>query len=386
MKAVSLGGACESIKYGLTASADWSGVGPKFIRITDIVGGLYDLNLVPNVGGGEDPYSKYVVLNGDILVARTGASVGASYIHMLGSDPVFASYLVRFRVRPEFDARYVYYVTKTSAWRDFISSNANAKSAQPNISASAMSEFEFHAPVLEQQRATGEVLGALDDKIAANRDASIRAEALAVAVAGKSTQLVRLGEVARQRRSSVSPIKLGMETVLHFSLPSFDDGRATLEPANEIKSAKNEIKNAAVLVSKLNPRIPRLWPVDTAASDVRRLASTEFIVLESSELEVGELWAAILRGNVFGQLQSLVGGTSNSHQRVLPQDILDSVVPDPRQLKQEERRLLLSLCRLKNQLVEESYSLAGTRDELLPLLMNGRITVKDAERAVEGVV
>ena len=241
-------------------------------------------------------------------------------------------------------------------------------------------------PGLPAQHAIGEVLGALDDKIAANRDVSIRAEELAVAVASKSPQLVRLGEVARQHRSSVSPMKLGTETVLHFSLPSFDEGRATLEPANGIKSAKNEIENAAVLVSKLNPRIPRLWPVDTAASGVRRLASTEFVVLESSELGVGELWAAILQGDVFGQLQSLVGGTSNSHQRVLPQDILDSVVPDPRQLKQEERRLLLSLCRLKNQLVEERDTLARTRDELLPLLMNGRITVKDAERAAEDVL
>lgn len=246
--------------------------------------------------------------------------------------------------------------------------------------------YEFWLPSTKEQALITEVLGALVDKIAANRDVSIRAEALAVAVASKCSHLVRLGEVAQQRRSSLSPMKLGSETVLHYSLPAFDEGKATLESAEEIKSAKNEIENPAVLISKLNPKIPRLWPVDTAASSVRRLASSEFVVLESSELGVGELWAAILHGDVFGQLQSIVGGTSNSHQRVRPQDVLDAVVPDTRVLDQADRKLLVSLCRLRSQLVEANDSLARTRDELLPLLMNGRIKVRDAEHAVEGVL
>ena len=251
-----------------------------------------------------------------------------------------------------------------------------AGSAMPYLRKSDLEKIELDVPPREVQEAIGEVLGALDDKIAANRDASNRAEELAVALASKCHQPVRLGEVAQQRRSSVSPVKLGTETVLHYSLPAFDEGKAALESAEEIKSAKNEIENPAVLVSKLNPRIPRLWPVDTAASNVRRLASTEFVVLESSELGVGELWAAILHGDVFGQLQSIVGGTSNSHQRVRPQDVLDAVVPDTRLLDQADRKLLVSLCRLRGQLVEANDSLARTRDELLPLLMSGRITVK----------
>lgn len=259
-------------------------------------------------------------------------------------------------------------------------------STQPKLTKSALLSIEVPAVDCSVQTAIGEVLGALDDKIAANRVVSIRAEELAKALTSKCDQFLRLSEVAQQRRSSVSPMKLGTEIVLHYSLPAFDEGQAALESADEIKSAKNEIKNPAVLISKLNPRIPRLWPVDTSAANARRLASTEFVVLESPEMGVGELWAAILQGDVFGQLQSLTGGTSSSHQRVRPQDVLNAVVPDTRQLEQADRELLVFLCRLRNQLIEANATLARARDELLPLLIKGRITVKDAEHAVEGVL
>ena len=56
---------------------------------------------------------------------------------------------------------------------------------------------------------------------------------------------------------------------------------------------------------------------------------------------------------------------------------------DPRELTDETKALLESLLRSVNLRAEENQRLARTRDELLPLLMDGRITVKDAERVVE---
>lgn len=327
-----------------------------------------------------------IPLRVDDILLTSEAPLGRT-ARVQSSDPlVLGQRLFALRTRADLlDSAYLYYWLSSRKGQAALAEQATGSTVL-GIRQSALRRIKVPVPAMEEQRAIGEVLGALDDKIAANRVVMIRAEELAVALASKCDQPVRLGQVAQQRRSSVSPMKLGSETVLHYSLPAFDEGKAALESAEEIKSAKNEIENPAVLVSKLNPRIPRLWPVDTSASSVRRLASTEFVVLESSELGVGELWAAILHGDVFGQLQSIVGGTSNSHQRVRPQDVLDAVVPDTRLLDQADRKLLVSLCRLRGQLVEANDSLARTRDELLPLLMKGRITVKDAEQAAEAVL
>jgi type I restriction enzyme, S subunit len=73
-----LADACGSIDYGLTASATDIDTGPRFLRITDIVGGSIDWNSVPHVVADPAASAKYRLDDGDIVIARTGASTGAS--------------------------------------------------------------------------------------------------------------------------------------------------------------------------------------------------------------------------------------------------------------------------------------------------------------------
>ena len=162
--------ACGSINYGLTASASSRSDGPKFLRITDIVSGSIDWNTVPHVEADDNTVAKYRLHDGDIVIARTGASTGTSvYV----SDPppsVFASYLVRLQAKPEIDARFLAYYLKSKEFWDFIRGVLGDKSAQPNASASTMTAAPFRAPRDEaQQRAIAHILGTLDDKIELNR-------------------------------------------------------------------------------------------------------------------------------------------------------------------------------------------------------------------------
>lgn len=69
-----LSDACISIDYGLTASATDSEVGPQFLRITDIVSGHIDWKNVPYVAADAVAVEKYRLADGDIVLARTGAS------------------------------------------------------------------------------------------------------------------------------------------------------------------------------------------------------------------------------------------------------------------------------------------------------------------------
>jgi type I restriction enzyme S subunit len=69
---------CESIDYGYTASAVKAPVGPKFLRINDIVAGPIDWKTVPHCDIACALVGNYRLHDGDIVVARTGATTGFS--------------------------------------------------------------------------------------------------------------------------------------------------------------------------------------------------------------------------------------------------------------------------------------------------------------------
>ena len=134
------------MQYGYTETATTEPVGPKFLRITDIAQNYIDWNGVPYCPISEENYKKYVLSEGDVVVARTGATVG--YAKMVGRnipDSVFASFLVR--IRPiDVEYRYYFGLAITSAeFLDFVQTNAGG-SAQPQANPPLLGEFELSIP------------------------------------------------------------------------------------------------------------------------------------------------------------------------------------------------------------------------------------------------
>ena len=165
-----LADACDAIDYGLTASASDKPDGPRFLRITDIVSGPINWDSVPYVAAGEATTTKYRLNDGDIVIARTGASTGSSAYIKNPPTAVFASYLVRLVAKPEFDSRFLAYYLQSPNFKAYINGVLGDKSAQPNASASTMTKAPLYAPrSKDEQRAIANVLGALDDKIDLNR-------------------------------------------------------------------------------------------------------------------------------------------------------------------------------------------------------------------------
>ena len=165
-----LADACDAIDYGLTASASDKPDGPRFLRITDIVSGPINWDSVPYVAAGEATTTKYRLNDGDIVIARTGASTGSSAYIKNPPTAVFASYLVRLVAKPEFDSRFLAYYLQSPNFKAYINGVLGDKSAQPNASASTMTKAPLYAPrSKDEQRAIANVLGALDDKIELNR-------------------------------------------------------------------------------------------------------------------------------------------------------------------------------------------------------------------------
>ena len=134
------------MQYGYTETATTEPVGPKFLRITDIAHNYIDWNGVPYCPISEGNHEKYVLSEGDVVVARTGATVG--YAKMVGRnipDSVFASFLVRIRPIDD-EYRYYFGLAITSAeFLNFVQTNAGG-SAQPQANPPLLGEFELSIP------------------------------------------------------------------------------------------------------------------------------------------------------------------------------------------------------------------------------------------------
>ncbi len=169
LKKTSLADVSEKIDYGFTASATDKNTGTKFLRITDIQNGFVKWKDVPFCEIDSSSKSKYLLSNGDIVVARTGNSTGENFLFQGESFTVFASYLIRFRVNKKIvDPSYVWRCMRSSSWWNFVEGSKTG-SAQAGANAKVLGRFEFEYPPLPEQKAISQILRTLDEKIELNQ-------------------------------------------------------------------------------------------------------------------------------------------------------------------------------------------------------------------------
>ena len=148
----------ESVDYGVTASATWEGVGPKFLRITDIQDGGVNWKSVPWCECSDKEAANARLKGGDIVFARTGATTGKSYlIRSCPSDAVFASYLIRVRLGANVDAGYVSHFFQTADYWSQITSGTRGV-AQPGVNATTLKALRVPVPQLDEQRRIAAIL------------------------------------------------------------------------------------------------------------------------------------------------------------------------------------------------------------------------------------
>ena len=165
-KETNLGEICSDISYGYTASAKQDAIGPKFLRITDIVPDRINWQTVPFCETDAPTIEKYKLKNGDIVIARTGATTGYNkIIKNISHDAVYASYLIRYQIdETKAYPYYIGHILQSSNWYDYVDAIAGG-SAQPGANAKQLASFEILLPPLPEQKAIASVLSSLDDKI-----------------------------------------------------------------------------------------------------------------------------------------------------------------------------------------------------------------------------
>jgi len=159
---------CTNIQYGYTESASNEVIGPKFLRITDIVNSSIHWSTVPYCKITDSDFKKYQLFKGDIVVARTGNTTGWAKLIRNNINSVFASYLIRFQLNKDVAySGYVGRLIESDIFKGYVRSIIGG-SAQPGANAVFLSDFKLILPPLPTQQKIAKILSNYDDLIENN--------------------------------------------------------------------------------------------------------------------------------------------------------------------------------------------------------------------------
>jgi type I restriction enzyme S subunit len=147
-----------------------------------------------------------------------------------------------------------------------------------------------------------------------------------------------IGDIFRINTASVLPNTFPRSLFYHHSLPAWDEcGGPLVEPGISIESNKTALKVPCVLVSKLNPRKPRVSAVTNIPDDQNHCASTEFVCLEPATDSIPlSFWHHFFSHKQFSnRLDRVAIGSTNSHKRYGPRELLSFRISTPSVAEQE---------------------------------------------------
>ena len=162
-----LGELSSSFEYGLNAAAKEYDGENKYIRITDIDDDSREFKQEDITSPDTDLSSaeNYRLSEGDILFARTGASVGKSYIYKVSDGLVYyAGFLIRARIMSEYNAEFVFQNTLTYEYEKFIKVTS-MRSGQPGVNAQEYSKYQIMVPSKPEQDKISDCFRSLDNLI-----------------------------------------------------------------------------------------------------------------------------------------------------------------------------------------------------------------------------
>lgn len=343
-------------------------------------GGFKDAN-VRRYSGDAPP--RMLVVAGDLYVSLKDMTQEAA---LLGAVARVPGHIHRARLTQDtiaLDPRsdspvtqdYLYWVLRSRTYRDYCR-NHGTGTTNLDLSQSDFLGFTFNPPDLTVQRAHVETLEVLDDKIAANRNVTAQAMSLAQTTVRSRVErlrpLIELAEVVMGTSPKGDLLNLDGEGV-----PFFQGVRdfGTLYPSTRVSTAHavRTARDGDILLAVRAPvglvnvaRGETAIGRGLAALHAHEHPATLFYTLR----EFVTIWD---EHQASGTVFAAVNGRQVREARI-------PVAPDAAD-ELEECVAALHARALAAEL--ENDRLAATRDELLPLLMSGAITVKDAEKRVE---
>lgn len=326
-----------------------------------------------------DKYRKRIVPRGSCQLTCIGSTIGK--VSQAETDCLTNQQINSLVANPEVaDSDYLYYAVLH--WRDALAALASG-SATPIVNKTFLGAVTLPFPEMYHQRAIAEVLGALDDKIAANEKAWRIADdlrRLTFSSGLDDATHVPLSEVARfvNGRPFTKDASGSGRPVIRIAELNSGFGGSTVY--NDIEVADDHVARPGDLLFA--------W---SGSLTLRRWYLREGIVnqhiFKVLPAEGWPLWlVASLLERKLDEFKAIAADKATTMGHIQRRH-LDDPVPVPTQGWLESNGAKLkSLWDIALAMELESQRLAALRDALLPELMSGRLRVKDVEKAVEEVV
>jgi type I restriction enzyme S subunit len=388
---VPLGDVLQRITYGFTNPMPTTADGPIMVTAKDIREGRIDYRSARFTS--REAYDTLLTDKsrphvGDVLLTKDG-SIGRVAV-CDRPDICINQSVALLQLNELVDSRFLAYMLQASDYQQRMAADADGSTIK-HIYITRVDKMEIDLPPLGEQEAIAEVLGALDDKIAANeRVAGLSlevADAFYLSEEARTSARSLVGDVAVTVLGG-TPSRSITEYWTNGTVPWIASGKANelrvLEPTEWIteealarSAAKMMPKKATILaitgatlgqVARLemavsgNQSLVGIWHEDPAAND----------------------WLYFAVRHEISELLKHATGAAQQHVNKAAVDGLLVPWPEKADLDSWGARVrpLLDAAAFADR---ESLVLARTRDELLPLLMSGRVRVKDGDRTVERV-
>lgn len=307
------------------------------------------------------------------------------------------------------DGRYLNALLHTDYAKKYFACNASGSGQRYALSVEALNSFPVPMIPLRNQERIGEIFSALDKKIELNRRINQNLEAMAKQLYDywfvqfdfpnkdgkpykssggemvwneklkrmipKEWTNANIYQLASISKETVNPQAQPNELFKHYSLPEYDKtGTYAEEYGIDIQSAKFIVTNNCILVSKLNPWTSRVICGNRGSNQI---CSTEFVVWNPASLKTkGFLFMLAKSAKFIEYCTQGATGTSHSHRRINPELMMKFDFPYNSEIAIKFSLLIENIIVHLHNNIAQLKVLTKQRDELLPLLMNGQITIE----------
>ena len=380
---------------------------------------------IPEVGTRDFSGSGSKFENGDTLFARITPCLEngkGGYVSTLrpGTAGHGSTEFIVLRARTRSDSLFVYYLTREPEFRRFAEKQMSGTSGRQRVAWQALAEYDLPEIVPAQRAAIGATLGALDDKIELNRKMNATLEAMARALfrdwfvdfgptrakmesrapylspdlwslfperlddEGKPEgwTVGTLGTVATARTEGVDPSAISPDTP-YIGLEHMPRGSIALtdwEAADKVSSNKAAFATGDFLFGKLRPYFHKV-----GVAPISGICSTDIVVVRpKSAIWSGFVIACISDEDFIRYTDKTSTGTKMPRTSWSIMAKYAVALPPANLAEAFNATVAPMLDRIRAN-IQESRTLAQTRDLLLPRLMSGELRVAKANSSIEAV-
>lgn len=400
MKKYKLGDIAEIIPGYSFKATDFGSGDNIVIKIKDINPFFVDVASSDSVSFS--PHKKYNVTKGDYVMAMTGATIGKVGMILSDQENIYINQRVCKFIPDEkiCDKLYLFYVLNTDFFRQFVYNNVDSKAAQPNIGHPTLYKFSVQLPPLPEQKHIASVLSALDKKIALNKQINQNLEALTRQLYDYwFVQFDFPNEEGKPYKSSGG--KMVYNPILKREIPEGWDNiklaeLIRLEDSKRIPLSTYERENrkgiypyygATGIMDYIDDYLFDdeiiLLAEDGSTSDKKGFPIVQYVwgkVWVNNHAHI--IYPRNLNHKIYTyfllkQIPAKLIETGSIQKKINQDNLLKyNSIKVPTNILDDFTKIVSPLWRKKMITTEEILSLTKQRDELLPLLMNGQVSVE----------